>query len=80
MNEPKFIELKTQDHLVLPGLLYEVSNSEKIAINIHGNGSSSIFYDESEHRMLPEALTNNGISLLKFNNRGAHIIKKLNIN
>ena len=80
MNEPKFIELKTQDHLVLPGLLYEVSNSEKIAINIHGNGSSSIFYDESEHRMLPEALTNKGISLLKFNNRGAHIIKKLNIN
>lgn len=79
MNEPKFVEFKTEDHLVLPGLLYEAKRSKKIAIYLHGNGSSSIFYDEYEHRDLPEGLNRAGISFLKFNNRGAHIIKKLNI-
>jgi pimeloyl-ACP methyl ester carboxylesterase len=38
-----------------------------------------VFYDEKECRDLPEALALQGLSLLKFNNRGAHIIKKLNV-
>lgn len=79
MNEPKFVEFKTKDHLVLPGLLYEAKEKRKIAIYLHGNGSSSVFYDEHEHRDLPKSLDRVGISFLKFNNRGAHIIKKLNI-
>lgn len=75
----KFVEFNTKDGLVLPGLLYEVEGSKKVAIYLHGNGSSSIFYDESEHRDIPEQLNKKGISFLKFNNRGAHIIKKLNV-
>ena len=79
LSEPKFIEFATEDGLTLPGLLYDVKDSKKVAIYLHGNGSSSIFYDESEHRDMPEQLKQKGISFLKFNNRGAHIIKKLNV-
>jgi len=77
--EPKFIEFKTKDGLTLPGLLYETKGSKTAAIDLHGNGSSSFFYDESENRPLAEALGKIGVSILYFNNRGAHIIKKLNV-
>lgn len=79
MFNPKFIEFETSDGLTLPGFIYETQKSDKIAIYLHGNGSSSIFYDESEHKDLPNELNKKGVSLLKFNNRGAHIIKKLNV-
>ncbi len=77
--EPKLVEFKTKDKLVLPGLLYEAKDSDVAAIYLHGNGSSSVFYDEVKSRHLPNLLNESSISLLKFNNRGAHIIKKLNI-
>ncbi|HKC04354.1 MAG TPA: DUF1749 domain-containing protein [Patescibacteria group bacterium] len=79
MKEPRLVEFKTEDKLTLPGLLYEATGSKKIAIFLHGNGSSSVFYGESKKRDLPEALNKKGISFLAFNNRGAHIIKKLSI-
>src|SRR5260221_3471229 len=79
MNEPKFIEFTTEDGLTLPGLLYEVKDSNKVAMYLHGNGSSSVFYDENEHKDMPGELNQKGVSFLKFNNRGAHIIKKLNV-
>ncbi|MFH1706234.1 MAG: DUF1749 domain-containing protein [Patescibacteria group bacterium] len=79
MQRPKFVDFETNDGLTLPGLLYEATGSKKVVIYLHGNGSSSIFYDEKEYRDLPEILNQKGISLLKFNNRGAHVIKKLNI-
>ena len=76
MQTPKFVDFKTSDGLTLPGLLYEAKGSKKVVIYLHGNGSSSIFYDEKKYRDLPEASTEKGISILKFNNRGANIIKK----
>lgn len=79
LSEPKFIEFTTEDGLTLPGLLYEAINSKKVAVYLHGNGSSSIFYDENEHRDIPKQLSRKEIAFLKFNNRGAHIIKKLNV-
>lgn len=75
----KFVEFDTKDGLTLPGLLYQAKGSKKIAIFLHGNGSSSVFYDESENKDLPTELNKKRISLLRFNNRGAHIIKKLNV-
>ena len=77
MTNPKFIQFKTSDKLVLPGLLYEAKNSKTAAIYLHGNGSSSIFYHEDDY--LAQTLNKKGISLLLFNNRGAHIIKKLTV-
>lgn len=79
MQEPKFVEFKTEDGLFLPGLLYHPQGSKKILISLHGNGSSSVFYDEFESRILASALAKKGISFLAFNNRGAHIIKKINV-
>ena len=79
ISEQKFVEFTTKDGLTLPGLFYEVKRSKKVAVYLHGNGSSSIFYDECEHRDMPKELNKKGISFLKFNNRGAHIIKKLNV-
>ncbi len=79
MQTPKFVDFKTSDGLTLPGLLYESKGSKKVVIFLHGNGSSSIFYEEKEYRDFPKALNRKGISILKFNNRGANIIKKLNM-
>ena len=79
MQQPEFIEIKTKDGLVLPGLLYRAKRTQSAAIYLHGNGSSSVFYDESGNHPLASALSENGISILFFNNRGAHIIKKLKI-
>lgn len=79
MIDPKFIELETTDGLKLPGLLYRPKSSKTVIIYLHGNGSSSVFYDESEKRIIAEVLAKKKISLLTFNNRGAHIIKKINV-
>lgn len=75
----KFVEFPTSDGLTLPGLLFESGKKDKVVIYLHGNGSFSVFYDVADGMDLPNALNENGISLLKFNNRGAHIIKKLNV-
>lgn len=67
------------DNLQLPALLYEPKEkTKKVALFLHGNGSSSIFYKKAEMDAFGSALTNKGISFFPFNNRGAHIIKKLN--
>jgi pimeloyl-ACP methyl ester carboxylesterase len=79
ITNSKLVEFSTPDGLLLPGLLYEAKGSEKVVVYLHGNGSSSVFYDEKEHRDLPGELNKKGISFLKFNNRGAHIIKKINV-
>ncbi len=73
----KFIEFQTKDGLTLPGLLYEAEKRKAVVIYLHGNGSSSVFYDEAENRVFAETLAKKDVSILYFNNRGAHIIKKL---
>ena len=78
-HKPEFIEFKTKDGLTLPGLLYVVPRSKSLAIFLHGNGSTSVFYDADENLTFTNALAKKGISTLYFNNRGAHIIKKFNV-
>ncbi len=77
--KPQYIAFPTIDRLTLPGLLYSTKNSHSVVIYLHGNGSSSIFYDEHKNRLLADALSKKNIATLYFNNRGAHIIKKLNV-
>ncbi len=79
MKEPMIVQIKTEDGLTLPGLFYEARGSEKAAIFLHGNGSSSVFYSDDLKEEQAKALVNKGISYLLFNNRGAHLIKKLNV-
>lgn len=75
--DPKFIEFKATDGFVLPGLLYKAPKPKAAAIFLHGNGSSSIFYNKDWNQIFAEALAKNNISSLYFNNRGANIIHKL---
>src|SRR3989344_3360034 len=79
MKEPIIVQIKTEDGLTLPGLFYEARGSKKAAIFLHGNGSSSVFYSDDLKGEQAKALVNKGISYLLFNNRGAHLIKKLNV-
>lgn len=79
MQNPKLVQIKTEDGLILPGLLYEAPRSKKVAIHLHGNGSSSVFYNDDGRDEQAKALSKKGISFLLFNNRGAHLIKKLDV-
>jgi pimeloyl-ACP methyl ester carboxylesterase len=79
MQNPKLVQIKTGDGIILPGLLYEAPRSKKVAIHLHGNGSSSVFYYDDRQDEQVKALNKKGISFLLFNNRGAHYIKKLNV-
>ena len=75
----KHLEFRTSDSLDLPGLLYEPDQkTDKVAIFLHGNGSSSIFYSPSFGATYAKFLNERGIAYFPFNNRGSHIIKKLN--
>jgi pimeloyl-ACP methyl ester carboxylesterase len=68
----KLIELKTKDGLLLPGAFFEPKRkTKKVAIFLHGNGSSSIFYALNSVQELANELNAKGISYLAFNNRGA---------
>ncbi|MEX1997512.1 MAG: alpha/beta hydrolase [Candidatus Andersenbacteria bacterium] len=79
MSTPTLVAFTTADGITLPGLLYRAKRRKRVAIYLHGNGSSSVFYDEHTHRAVADALTKRNISYLTFNNRGAHLIKKLNV-
>jgi pimeloyl-ACP methyl ester carboxylesterase len=68
----------TTDHIALPGLLYEPARSSKsVALWLHGNGGSSVFYSAGRMNSLGEALTRHGVAFFTFNNRGAEVEKML---
>lgn len=79
MSNPFHVQISTKDGLTLPGFLYESSKSRKAMIFLHGNGSTSVFYDDDLRPLLAEQLNEKGVSFLMFNNRGAHYIKKLHV-
>ncbi len=79
MQVPRIVQIETDDGLTLPGLLYEATDSKKAAIFLHGNGSSSVFYSDDLKEKQAKALNKKGISYLLFNNRGAHLIKRLKV-
>ncbi|MFH1551511.1 MAG: hypothetical protein ABIC36_01365 [bacterium] len=75
--QPEFIEFQTKDGLNLPGLLYKAEKGRDVAICLHGNGSSSVFYTEKRNQSFASTLAEKDISTLYFNNRGVGIIKKI---
>lgn len=77
----KLIQFESTDGLLLPGLIFEPGKkTDKVAINLHGNGSSSVFYSFERADSFARHLNEKGIAFFTFNNRGAHYIKKLKIN
>ncbi len=74
----QLVQFQSEDGLLLPGLLFEpASSTKKVAIYLHGNGSSSVFYSFARAQAFSKALNQRGISFFTFNNRGAHYLKKL---
>lgn len=73
----EFIEFKTKDGLTLPGLLYGNPKNKEVLIYLHGNGSSSVFYNQKKKIMIAEELGKKEVSALFFNNRGANISNRL---
>ncbi len=70
----EFVQITTDDGLVLPGLLYQSFKkpNKRIAIHLHGNGTSCVFY--KTNTALFDGLCEAGIDSFVFNNRGAHMI------
>lgn len=76
MFNPQLLTFDTQDNLKLPGLLYKPKQkTDTVAIWLHGNGSSSIFYNSDRMNTLAKTLNRQQIAFFPFNNRGAHFIK-----
>jgi pimeloyl-ACP methyl ester carboxylesterase len=74
----EFVSLLSADKLKLPGLLFTPPQAtKKAAIWLHGMGDSGAFYNPDRINALGKALTEKGIALLAFNNRGAHGSKSL---
>jgi pimeloyl-ACP methyl ester carboxylesterase len=58
--------------------LYEPkTKTKKVALYLHGNGGSSIFYNALRSNILAEQLNNKNIAFFPFNNRGGELIKSL---
>lgn len=75
----KHLEFRTSDGLDLPGLLYEPDQkTDVVAILLPGNGSTSIFKSPNYGVVYSRYLNEKGIAYFPFDNRGAHIINKLN--
>jgi pimeloyl-ACP methyl ester carboxylesterase len=78
MQNTRFVQFSTLDGLKLPGLLHEASRTKQLAIFLHGNGSSSVFYKSERWDQVLAPFIEKGVSILQFNNRGAYHIKNLN--
>ncbi len=75
---PKLVKFLSEDKIFLPGLLFTPEKkTDQVALYLHGNGSSSVFYSTDRTNNLASALNKKGIAYFTFNNRGAHYIKKL---
>lgn len=73
----ELLHFTASDGVTLPGVLYEPRRrSDDVLVFLHGNGDSSVFYS---HRtlILGDELARRGVAFFAFNNRGAHLVKRL---
>lgn len=74
------VEIEATDRILLPGLLYEPDRrSRHAAIWLHGNGDASIFYSVERMNAIGAALAAKKMAFLPFNNRGAHLSRRLKV-
>ena len=73
----RLVRFEATDGVELTGLLYEPRRrTEHAAIYLHGTGGSSIF-DSARTNTLAVEMTARGIAWFPFNNRGAHLVRRL---
>jgi pimeloyl-ACP methyl ester carboxylesterase len=73
----ELVKFRTDDEVDLAGLLFEPRRAtDRAVIFLHGTGGSSIF-ESSRTNPLAAELTANGFAYFPFNNRGAHLVRRL---
>jgi len=73
----QLIRFEATDSVVLSGLLYEPRRrTRRAAIFLHGTGGASIF-DSDRTNLLAREFVNAGFAFFPFNNRGAHLVRRL---
>ncbi|HYO77955.1 MAG TPA: alpha/beta hydrolase [Thermoanaerobaculia bacterium] len=71
------MRFEATDGVALSGLLYEPKRSTtRAAIYLHGTGGSSVF-ESKRSNQLGAAFTRSGIAYFPFNNRGAHLMRRM---
>lgn len=74
----RLLSFRSTDGLALPGLLYEPARkTSSVALFLHGNGDASVFYSAQRTNAFAKEMARRGIAWFAFNNRGAHLIKRL---
>ncbi|HEY0592346.1 MAG TPA: alpha/beta fold hydrolase [Thermoanaerobaculia bacterium] len=74
----RLVSFRSTDGLALPGLLYEPPRkTTSVALFLHGNGDASVFYSARRTNAFGEEMARRGMAFFAFNNRGAHLIKRL---
>jgi len=79
LSEPlaRLVRFDATDGVTLSGLLYEPTRTTtRAAIWLHGNGGASIF-DHDRTNRLANVFVNAGFAFFPFNNRGAHMNRRL---
>lgn len=73
----RLIRFPATDDVELPGLLYEPRRpTNRVAVFLHGTGGSSVFDSRRTNRLAREFLSR-GIAYFAFNNRGAHVVRRM---
>lgn len=71
------MRFEATDGVTLSGLLYEPRRSSgRVAIFLHGTGGSSVFTSRRTN-LLAEVFVDAGIAFFPFDNRGAHVVRRL---
>ncbi len=66
------MSLETTDGLGLPGLLFKPDkDTKKAVVWLHGMGDNAVFYNPGFINTIGKAMTDKGIAVLAFHNRGA---------
>ena len=73
----RLVRFDATDGVELFGMLFEPKRrTRRVAIFLHGTGGASIF-DSRRTNRLAEEFVRNGVAYFPFNNRGAHLMKRL---
>ncbi|HVR39881.1 MAG TPA: alpha/beta fold hydrolase, partial [Thermoanaerobaculia bacterium] len=75
----RLVRFEAADGLELPGLLYEPRRAtQRVAVFLHGTGGASVF-DSRRTNLLAREFLARGIAYFAFNNRGAHVVRKMGL-
>jgi pimeloyl-ACP methyl ester carboxylesterase len=71
------VRFEATDGIPLAGVLYEPKRTtNRVAIFLHGTGGSSVF-ESKRTNVLAAEFTRAGIAYFPFNNRGAHVMRRM---